>query len=518
MPQNTNLNISPYFDDFDKDKNFYRVLYRPGFPIQARELTTMQSILQNQIENMGQHFFKEGAMVIPGQVGYDLNVQAIVLQQAFLGVDVETYRTQLSGKIISGLTSGIRAKVLYSIPATESTRGYITLYVKYIDSGDTVSETSVRGFQENEQLISESELTFGTTLIEIGSPFAQLLPVDATAVAAVAYINEGIYFIRGHFVNVPSAYIILDQYTNNPSYRIGLEVSESIVTPEDDTSLNDNAAGTSNYSAPGGHRFKISTTLVKKPITDETDKNFIELVRIRNSKVEQLVNTSAYSQLEKSLARRTYEESGDYVIDTFDVSLREHLNDGFNHGVYSPGQSSREGQAASEEWAAIEVSPGRAYIKGYRTEFLTPQYVDLPKPRDFEAIQNTIIPLEWGQYVKVFDVYGWPNFTGEGVQDAYQIVDLYDGWGLNTGASISGQKIGRARCVQLQKSGAGIFDMYMMDIQMYTGLNFVAGNTTVSTGDKLIGRISGATGFVTSDFSGTRVSLEQVSGNFVDVK
>ena len=37
MPQNTNLNISPYFDDFDKDKNFYRVLYRPGFPIQARE-------------------------------------------------------------------------------------------------------------------------------------------------------------------------------------------------------------------------------------------------------------------------------------------------------------------------------------------------------------------------------------------------------------------------------------------------------------------------------------------------
>ena len=49
MPQNTNLNISPYFDDFDKDNNFYRVLFRPGYPIQARELTTMQSILQNQL-------------------------------------------------------------------------------------------------------------------------------------------------------------------------------------------------------------------------------------------------------------------------------------------------------------------------------------------------------------------------------------------------------------------------------------------------------------------------------------
>ena len=124
--------------------------------------------------------------------------------------------------------------------------------------------------------------------------------------------------------------------------------------------------------------------------------------------------------------------------------------------------------------------------------------------------------MEWGQYVKVFDVYGWPNFTGEGVADAYQIIDLYDGWTLNTGNSVVGQKIGRARCVQLQKAGTGIFDMYMMDIQLYTAVNFTAGNATVATGDKLIGRISGATGFVTSDFSGTRVSLEQVSGNFID--
>ena len=100
MPQNTNLNIAPYFDDFDKDKNFYRVLFRPGFPIQARELTTMQSILQNQVEAMGSHLFKEGAMVIPGQVGYDLNVDCLIIQQSFLGVDVETYRTQLNGKIV----------------------------------------------------------------------------------------------------------------------------------------------------------------------------------------------------------------------------------------------------------------------------------------------------------------------------------------------------------------------------------------------------------------------------------
>ena len=50
MPQETNLNVSPYFDDFDVNKNFYKVLFKPGYPIQARELTTLQSILQNQVE------------------------------------------------------------------------------------------------------------------------------------------------------------------------------------------------------------------------------------------------------------------------------------------------------------------------------------------------------------------------------------------------------------------------------------------------------------------------------------
>ena len=135
MAQNTNLNVTPYYDDFDKSKNFYRVLFRPGFPIQARELTTSQSILQNQIENLGSYNFKDGAMVIPGQIGYDKNVDCIMLQESFLGADVESYRSQLDGKIITGLTSGVKAQVLYSISATASEKGYITIYIKYIESG-----------------------------------------------------------------------------------------------------------------------------------------------------------------------------------------------------------------------------------------------------------------------------------------------------------------------------------------------------------------------------------------------
>ena len=70
MPQETNLNVAPYFDDFDPQSNYYKVLFKPAYPVQARELNNLQSILQNQIEDMGTHFFREGAKVIPGQLNY----------------------------------------------------------------------------------------------------------------------------------------------------------------------------------------------------------------------------------------------------------------------------------------------------------------------------------------------------------------------------------------------------------------------------------------------------------------
>ena len=63
MPINTNLNQSPYFDDYDQDKQFNRILFKPGFAVQARELTQLQSILQNQVQQFGDNVFKEGSIV-----------------------------------------------------------------------------------------------------------------------------------------------------------------------------------------------------------------------------------------------------------------------------------------------------------------------------------------------------------------------------------------------------------------------------------------------------------------------
>ena len=79
MPSPTDFNVSPYYDDFSEAKNFHRILFRPAFAVQARELTQSQTVLQNQIEKFGDPVFNTGAMVIPGQVSIDTNYYAVKL-------------------------------------------------------------------------------------------------------------------------------------------------------------------------------------------------------------------------------------------------------------------------------------------------------------------------------------------------------------------------------------------------------------------------------------------------------
>ena len=91
MTQKINLNASPYYDDYDSEKNFHKVLYKPGFPVQARELTSQQSILQNQIESFGDHIFKDGSVVIPGGIAFDNQYNAVKLNNTNFNVDISVY-------------------------------------------------------------------------------------------------------------------------------------------------------------------------------------------------------------------------------------------------------------------------------------------------------------------------------------------------------------------------------------------------------------------------------------------
>ena len=108
------LNTSPYYDDFDEAKKFYRILFRPAVSVQARELTQLQTILQNQVTKFGDHVFKDGSMVIPGEVNVNPGVNFVKLENIQGGTDVKSYLKSFKDMIITGGSSGIKARVLDS--------------------------------------------------------------------------------------------------------------------------------------------------------------------------------------------------------------------------------------------------------------------------------------------------------------------------------------------------------------------------------------------------------------------
>ena len=163
MPQKTNLNVNPYYEDFDASKNFYKILFRPGYSIQGRELTQLQSILQNQVEKFGKHFFKEGSVVIPGQIAYDAEYTCVQIDDSHLGIPVSAYLENLIGKKIKGETSGVTAKVETYITNRTSVKGSYTLYIKYNGSSDT--DFSRKTFADGENLLLEEDMNYSLSSI-----------------------------------------------------------------------------------------------------------------------------------------------------------------------------------------------------------------------------------------------------------------------------------------------------------------------------------------------------------------
>jgi len=258
MPQLTNLNVSPYFDDFDPANDYYRVLFKPGRPVQARELTGLQSMLQNQIEKFGQHFFKEGAKVIPGNTSFTNQYTCIQLNNEFQGVPVAAYIDQLVGSTITGQTSGVTATVDKVLSSEDSENNNLTLYVNYRGSNTSNNQTEI--FSDAENLTSNITISsglLGNSTISIGTPFATTIAQNASGKGSAFHVENGVYFVRGQFVNVSQETLILDQYTNTPSYKIGFNILEEVITADLDETLNDNSQGFNNYSAPGADRLKI---------------------------------------------------------------------------------------------------------------------------------------------------------------------------------------------------------------------------------------------------------------------
>lgn len=440
------LKNAPYFDDYEDGKKFYRVLFRPRFAVQARELTQLQTIFQAQLDRMGQHFFKEGAMVIPGISTFDTNYSYVkVYVNRVGGIDNSVYfvddvaiQSNFLNKIISSET-GVKARIVNYTSPDEN--GVIRLYVKYFSSGTESSgaiEGALKKFLSNEVLTVEDSGVELETISDFNS---------VVGAGTGANIKEGVYFTNGFFAVVSQQSIVVDPENQRPTVSIGLNVTQSIVTPEEDESLLDNAQGSPNYAAPGAHRLKIDLVLSTRGIdklttTSVTDKNFIELIRLIDGIPATPPNKTNYNLIQDELARRTFDESGNYTIKPFVVVASEFLNTGTNGGYYTkdmlkrttpnaaelvgqqllgisgyhvysdgylPGVNESAFLQAANERLVYQIDPGKAYVKGYEIEKLDRSRIVGRKALEYVKSKPEIARTMKGPFVRVTDIQGVPT-------------------------------------------------------------------------------------------------------------
>ena len=163
MPINKNLNQAPYFDDYDAEKQFYRVMFKPGYAIQARELTQLQSILQNQVESFGDNVFKEGSIVKGCNFTELDDLQYVKLNDGPTGFNAESFISTsavetLAGQEVAldyvyqvkGQSSGLKAEIVQAAKGFQTRPPNLnTFFINYTNIGNA-GQTQ---FQAGEALV-----------------------------------------------------------------------------------------------------------------------------------------------------------------------------------------------------------------------------------------------------------------------------------------------------------------------------------------------------------------------------
>ena len=390
-----NFNINPYYDDYDKEKDFLRILFRPGYAVQARELTQLQTIIQNQMGEFGTGIYREGSIVYGAQSSINNGAKYIVLNEQLDNVDVSTASlANLKGKFIK-----TRDNATTPIPSFEETRWFVIDYRASSDNTPPLlfcTLVSGTGTLGSELIYLETDGS-QTAIAQVSSS------VDTGVVgggregeATTISVDEGVFYINGLFVHNPAQTLVISsQYDGNhpATCRVGMDITHTIVDEDDDNSLLDPAEGSYNYTAPGGHRYRMDLNLVRKNtytpsitltnqevIDGTSDIDFIEIARLNAGGVDKHVKVPVYSAIGDEMARTVYDLHGNFVVDPFSLDVVDNVQ-------------------SYEDKLTLDIGPGRAYVGGRSFETPIQTLAELDKAREFDVAESNNIGVEFGNYV-----------------------------------------------------------------------------------------------------------------------
>lgn len=335
------------------------------------------------------------------------------------------------------------------VSITGNGRGY------YIDPSVWVASTTANTLQ-----ISSANLSSRTFMTQITVAGSGVTPIGHGYGMTV---KDGIIYQKGFFSRVEEQLIVVDRYSTAPDdLVVGFDTQEEIINSNIDQSLLDNALGTFNYTAPGADRLKLIPQLIVLD-KSQADSNgeFLTLVEFSDGYPYKQNRNTQYNAIGDEMARRTFDESGNYVLDSFNAT--------------TGSQETLDDEVSSFE---VIVDPGKAYIDGYRVETLFNSISTVDKGTDTQTSNNQSISLNYGSYIVVNEAGGNFNFsTGDRIE-LYDTPKLYLTNSPGTAITTTGTRIGYARIrnVQLVSGVPGTatasYKISLFKIEMDAGKNF----------------------------------------------
>jgi hypothetical protein len=409
---------SKYFDDFDEDKKYYRILFRPSTSVQARELTQLQTILQLQVTRFADHVFKDGSVVTGCVITPLANCDFIRVADAFGNstVDYITAVSDLKNTYLltnnTNSTYATRAIIYTAVTGYENNYPDTNvIYVRYAYTGKDLSGNDVKTFSTGDTLyVYNANQSVSAALDptnKIGD-IAVLTPntvANAAATAAgqgyLVQVSDGQVYQKGFMQLVDTQVVVVNKYLSDANNAaVGFDTKEEIITEYQDSSLNDNSNGSSNYNAPGAHRLKLTPTLVVKSKDDTTYKNFFPVLEFdQNTPVISRVDPQ-YASLGDRIAQEKYEESGDYTVFPHAIETAPHYS---NSSLF-----------------LYKMSTGISYVKGHRVETIGTRVLNALRATTTDIDATKVISANYGNYVYCKEVLGAMNF------DKLGEVALYD--------------------------------------------------------------------------------------------
>lgn len=415
MPISTNLNIDPYFDDFEESSKYYRILFKPDVAVQARELTQLQTIQQNQIEQFGNNIYKEGS-IIRGCTFTELDdLKYVKIGDSITSSD-SSGRNKPSEflpktEVISDTVSREYYYVLESSNGlsaliVSAADGYVsrapdlnTFFIRYLNSSNADDQIFANG-----AVLSIREYYTKVTQTAIGETDVPDEVIDNGIVATTSVatfssptgnsfgltVSEGVIFQKGHFLYVDNQTIIVTKYITDPlsdprlpdGRSVGFIVDERIITSQQDESLLDNATGFPNEQAPGADRLFLSPRLVAINTSAETStETFFALIRYENGQAVTIRDVTQFNSIAKEAALQVSEMHGDFAVEPFNYDIKRIGGD-----------------------LVATISQGIVYANGFRiTNRAERRFVidDLDTDDDVLTAQNQPIKIDDGAYYSI---------------------------------------------------------------------------------------------------------------------